>query len=191
MHDIGSFDRLASLYDRAMPPARAGPLRAGLDLAQRRVQRVVDLGGGPGRAVRRLGVDRPLVVDAAPGMVRRAGIRGIPGVVADAGRLPLRTESVDAVLIVDALHHMSGQEAVIGEAARVLRPGGVLVVREFDPDTLRGRALVRAERLLGFDSVFAGPDDLASHIAAADLSPNVLDRGFGYTVAGVKNETAK
>lgn len=191
MHDIGSFDRLASLYDRAMPPARAGPLRDGLALARRQVHRVVDLGGGPGRAVRSLGVDRPLVVDAAPGMVRRASAREVPGLVADAARLPLRTASVDAVLIVDALHHMPDWQAVVDEVAGVLRPGGVLVIREFDPETLRGRALVRAERILGFDSSFAGPDELASRIAAAGLSPTVLDRGFGYTVAGVKSGTEK
>jgi demethylmenaquinone methyltransferase/2-methoxy-6-polyprenyl-1,4-benzoquinol methylase len=58
------------------------------------------------------------------------------------------------------------------------------VVREFDPSTLRGRALVAAEHAIGFDSRFEGPDALADRMARAGLEPTVVGRGFGYTVAG-------
>jgi demethylmenaquinone methyltransferase/2-methoxy-6-polyprenyl-1,4-benzoquinol methylase len=184
--DVRFFDRVARVYDLLMPTARASSLRAGLELADRDVERVVDLGGGTGRAVRALGAETPLVVDLSRGMLRRAADHGLLAVQADAGHLPLRDGTVDAVVVVDALHHIPDRTAALAEASRVLADGGVLVVREFDPGTLPGRALVLSERALGFDSTFDGPDGLARLVTDAGLDAAVLDRGFGYTVAGVK-----
>lgn len=191
MHgDVGPFDRFAPVYDLVMPPARASKLRAGLALADGAVDRVLDVGGGPGRAIRRLDLSERTVVDAAPGMARQARGHGLGAVLGDAGRLPVRTDSVDAVLIVDALHHMGLVDEVLAEASRALRPGGVLVVREFDPSTLRGRALVAAEHLVGFDSVFFEPNALADRMRTAGLTPKLAEDGFGYTLAGVAESEA-
>ncbi|MFB6123535.1 MAG: class I SAM-dependent methyltransferase [Haloferacaceae archaeon] len=184
--DVRFFDRVARVYDVLMPPTRDPPLREGLALADRNVERVVDLGGGTGRAVRALDVERPLVVDVSEGMLRRAAGHGIAAVRADAGTLPLRDGAVDAVVVVDALHHVPDRRAALAEASRVLADGGVLVVREFDPGTLPGRVLELTERAMGFDSTFDGPDALARSVADAGLDAAVLDRGFGYTVAGLK-----
>ncbi|MFC6862558.1 class I SAM-dependent methyltransferase [Halomicroarcula sp. GCM10025817] len=185
MHaDVDRFDRFARAYDLVMPRARVSKLRAGLAVADREIVRALDVGGGPGRAVRRLDVPERTVVDAAPGMIARARENGVAGVVGDATRLPVRTAAVDAVFVVDALHHIRDVDAVFAEAARVLRPGGVLVVREFDPTTVRGRGLVAAERLVGFDSAFYTPSDLTAAMSAAGLTPAVVERGFAYTVAG-------
>lgn len=183
MHDVRTFDRLARLYDLAMWPADPGAIERALDAAERPVERVVDVGGGTGRVARAL--DREvLVVDAAPGMVRRAAAHG-PAVVGDASRLPLRDGAADAVLVVDALHHFPDAAAAVDEAARALASGGVLAVRDFDPTTLRGRGLVLAERLVGFDSTFRSADDLAELFADAGLDARVLERGFATTVVGV------
>ena len=191
MHgDVGRFDRFARAYDLVMPRARVGKLQAGLAVADRDITRVLDVGGGPGRAIRRLDLAERTVVDAAPGMVRRARGHGLGAVLGDAGRLPIRADSVDAVLIVDALHHMGQVDAVLAEATRVLRPGGVLVVREFDPSTLRGGALVAAERLVGFDSVFFEPTALGDRMRTAGLTPKLVEEGFGYTLAGIAESEA-
>jgi demethylmenaquinone methyltransferase/2-methoxy-6-polyprenyl-1,4-benzoquinol methylase len=148
---------------------------------------VLDVGGGTGRGIRAVEAPERLVVDAARGMLRRVPA-GIDGVAGDATRLPLRADSVDAVLVVDALHHMPDHAAVLAEIARVLRPGGVLVVREFDPTTLRGLALELAEALVGFDSTFRPPEDLARRARLAGLEVAIPERGFGYTLAGVLPE---
>jgi ubiquinone/menaquinone biosynthesis C-methylase UbiE len=183
--DVGIFDRFARLYD-LKPATRRAKLAPALELADRDVQRVLDVGGGTGQGVRALDVPEGVVVDAAPGMLAKARDHGVAGVRGDATRLPVADESVDAVLILDALHHMARPEAVVEEAARVLRPGGVLVCLEFDPTTVLGRALVAGEHLFGFDSRFFTAGDLAAVVRAAGLSASIPRTGFEYTVAGVK-----
>lgn len=213
--DVGTFDRLARLYDLAMPDAEPDVLATGLAYGDGDIHHVLDVGGGTGRAARVLaeavrrsqapsspgrsrpspaGTDeaarverpRPLVVDAALGMLRRARAAGVEGVQGDAGTLPVRDGAVDAVVIVDALHHFPAAERAIADAARVLRPGGVLVIREFDRTTLRGRALGAVERAVGFDSTFYAATDLLDLVEDAGLASFLPDRGFGYTVVGVK-----
>lgn len=184
--DVSAFHRFARAYDLFMYGADPEPFRVGFDLAGRSVERVLDVGGGTGRAVRSLSGVRPVVVDAARGMLAQARQHGLSTVQGDAAQLPVADESVDAVLVVDALHHMADVDGVVAAAERALRPGGVLVIREFDPTTLRGRGLVLAERVVGFDSRFLSPEDLRERVSAGGLDASVPDRGFGYTVAGVK-----
>ncbi|ESS08561.1 MAG: methylase involved in ubiquinone/menaquinone biosynthesis [uncultured archaeon A07HN63] len=99
--------------------------------------------------------------------------------------MPLGDDSVDAALIVDAFHHMPAQSTVVSEAQRVIRPGGVLVVREFNPRHPLGWLLVRGEHAIGMKSTFYSPDDLEAMLADAGFDASVLDGGFGYTVVGV------
>lgn len=184
--DVRFFDRVASLYDRLMPSADAESLRAGLAFARRDVDRLLDVAGGTGRASRALARDGldPVVVDFSRGMLARARADGHPAVRADAGSLPFRDGGVDAVVVVDALHHLPDPERAVREAARVVAPGGVVVVQEFGPRTLRGRGLVLAERAVGFDSQFWTPAELCALFAEADLNPRIVSEGFEYVVVG-------
>jgi len=185
--DVDFFDRTAPLYDRAMPPANGEALAAGLDHATRPIDRLLDVGGGSGRAAAALAGPEITVVDASLGMLARAReVRGLAGVAGDAGRLPFRDGAVDAVTVVDAFHHLPDQGAAIREVSRVLAPGGALVIREFDPEHPLGRALVAAEHAIGMASRFRTPSDLAAALDDAGLDPRIVDRGFGYTVTGVK-----
>lgn len=182
--DVGRFDRFARLYDLAMPAAEAPTLRRGLDFATRPIDRLLDVGGGTGRAATALG--GATVIDAAPGMLAEARAAGNEAVAGAAEALPVWDGSVDAVVVVDALHHFADIEAAVEEAARVLAPGGVLVVRDFDPATVRGRGLVALEAIVGFNSRFLESAELASVIEAAGLASFRPEIGFAYTVVGVK-----
>jgi demethylmenaquinone methyltransferase/2-methoxy-6-polyprenyl-1,4-benzoquinol methylase len=185
MHDVRTFDRFARLYDALMWPAEPERIEAGLAMASGDVSLVLDVAGGAGRVSRALD-RRSVVVDAAPGMVRRARHNGLAAVVGDAVSLPVRSGVADAVVVADAFHHLPDPDAVVREAFRVLRPGGVLVVREFDPTTLRGRGVVLGERLVGFDSTFWAPADLLALLAEAGFETSLPDTGFGYTAVGVR-----
>ncbi|WP_327315108.1 class I SAM-dependent methyltransferase [Streptomyces sp. NBC_01235] len=91
--------------------------------------RVLDVGCAYGQYVRRLRKDRPdlevVGADLSAGIL--AGLPG-PVVVADAQALPFADDAADAVLALHMLYHVPDIPAAIRELARVLKPGGVLVV---------------------------------------------------------------
>jgi ubiquinone/menaquinone biosynthesis C-methylase UbiE len=197
VNDVQYFEWFAPVYDRLVPSADRGDIAMGLAAAEHPVEDVLDLGGGTGRAARVLAEDTAetsgkdaLVVDASHRMLVEARGHGLPAVQGDAGQLPFSENRVDAVVITDALHHFPDRRAALVEAARVLRPGGVLVVRDFDPTTVRGRLLVAGEHLFGLHSSFYSPDELAARIDDVGLDARVFERGFGYTVVGVAPTTA-
>ncbi|GAA0251833.1 hypothetical protein GCM10009000_080320 [Halobacterium noricense] len=180
------FDRAARFYDIFSPTSDADILAEGLAQADRPIERVVDVAGGTGRAAKAIDAEERIVLDASKKMLAQARGRGLARVRGDASRLPLDSESTDAVVISDALHHVGDAEESLAEVVRVLKPGGVLVVREFNPATIRGKLLVRGEHAIGMNSVFFTPEELARMLADAGLVPRVRNRGFDYTVAGVK-----
>jgi ubiquinone/menaquinone biosynthesis C-methylase UbiE len=69
--------------------------------------------------------------------VRRAdeaGVGGITPTQGDATALPYDDESIDAVVLTAVLGEIPDQAAALAEIARVLRPGGRLVVGELFGD---------------------------------------------------------
>ncbi len=200
MHGAGDgrfFDRVARIYDWGMPAADSGSLAAGLAEVDGEIDRLLDLGGGTGRATVAVDASERIVVDISRPMLQRARVRTAAGVgqptdqpgplatlQGDAGRLPVGDDSVDAAIVVDAFHHMPAQTTVVSEAQRVLRPGGVLVVREFNPRHPLGWLLVRGEHAIGMDSTFYSPAELTAVLTDAGFDASVLDGGFGYTVVG-------
>ena len=152
---------------------------------------LVDLGCGAGllaphvagKGYRHVGVD--LVASA----LRQAGAHGIEPVRADVTGLPLADGCADVVSAGELLEHVPGWPAVVTEACRVLRPGGVLVL-----DTLNATALSRflavtlAERIepaiagLHDPELFVSPrilvDECARHgvrLGVRGLRPAALD----------------
>lgn len=183
--DVRFFDRIAGLYDVLLPPPRMGWAARAFDFADRPVDRVLDLAGGTGRIADALAPERETVVaDVSAPMLGRARSRGLPAVRGDAGRLPIRADAVDAAVVVDAFHHLPDRGAALREAARVVAPGGVVVVRDFDPTTLPGRVAAEGEALFGMGSQFVAADAAAAALTRAGLRSRVLDRGTVYTVAG-------
>jgi demethylmenaquinone methyltransferase/2-methoxy-6-polyprenyl-1,4-benzoquinol methylase len=133
MSVLRDYSNQARTYDetRAASPSVLGPLREALAGAPGR--RLADIGGGTGnyaRALRDEGWD-PVVIDREPGMLVRAAAKGLETIEADAQRLPLADESVDAAMLVSMLHHVEKPAAAVAEAQRVLRPGGRLALMVF------------------------------------------------------------
>jgi ubiquinone/menaquinone biosynthesis C-methylase UbiE len=93
---------------------------------------VLDLGCGKGRFAARLAERGALVVglDASGAMLRAAQGRGLPVALGSVRRLPIRSRSIDQVLLVEVLEHVAPVDLpeVLAEAFRVLRPRGRLVI---------------------------------------------------------------
>ncbi|HET6448915.1 MAG TPA: methyltransferase domain-containing protein [Conexibacter sp.] len=77
------------------------------------------------------------------------GIRNIVGLQGDARSLPFEADTFDAAYLVTVLGEIPDQEAALRELARVVKPGGCVVVGELfgDPHWVSpGKLRERAER---------------------------------------------
>jgi SAM-dependent methyltransferase len=130
-----AYDEIADWYEQEFL-ARQGPPGEdplGIDDALRDLLgkgrgACLEVGCGTGiraAAVRALGWT-PLGIDLSAGMLRHARAR-LPVWRADAARLPFRDGCLPAVLSVMTHTDMPDYPAVLREAARILRPGGILV----------------------------------------------------------------
>jgi ubiquinone/menaquinone biosynthesis C-methylase UbiE len=144
------FSARAADWDARFPDDGPAYDAAVAELGLRPGDAVLDAGCGTGRALPPLraavgpagtvlGADlTPAMLDAA----RRAG-RGDSGLLllADAARLPLRDESLDAVFAAGLIAHLPQPDVNLRELARVVRPGGQLAL--FHPI---GRAALAARQ---------------------------------------------
>lgn len=91
--------------------------------------RILDVGVATGRVLALLPDYDRYGVDIARGYLKVAAELGIDVALANAESLPYADESFDVVVATDILEHVLDVNAVVREVLRVLRPGGVFVVR--------------------------------------------------------------
>jgi ubiquinone/menaquinone biosynthesis C-methylase UbiE len=80
--------------------------------------------------------------------------------------VPLPDGSFDAVIIHQVLHYLDDGARAVKEAARVLRPGGSLLVVDFAPHELEFLREQHAHRRLGFAA-----DTVTQWMSTAGLEP--------------------
>jgi len=117
-----------------------------------------DLGCGPGELLSRLAENARQVigVDGSPRMLELAAARlaDRPNVSLRLGELehlPLREAEAQAVTLSLVLHHVNDPRAALAEARRVLAPGGVLLVAEFDRHDNEAMRVKYGDARLGVD----------------------------------------
>jgi SAM-dependent methyltransferase len=97
-------------------------------------KRILDIGCGPGTLAKRLAEDGAAVTGVDPGEAALAKARAaVPAArfeAASGEALPFPDGSFDGAVMLNALHHVPNPAGALSEAARVLVPGGVLVVVE-------------------------------------------------------------
>ncbi|HYH27665.1 MAG TPA: methyltransferase domain-containing protein [Actinomycetota bacterium] len=107
---------LADVRARSVPAANGGrPL-------------LLDVGCGGGLLAPHVRGYRHVGLDLSASALTEARRHGVEPVRADALRLPVRDGCADVVVAGELLEHVADVDAVVGEIARVLRPGGVVVM---------------------------------------------------------------
>ena len=99
---------------------------------------LLDVGCGTGPMVELLASEFPdkryTGLDLTPRMIEVANAKGIENarfIVGDAEDLPFDDASFDAVICANSFHHYPNPQMFFDGVARVLRPGGMLVLRDY------------------------------------------------------------
>jgi len=170
------WDRIRSEYEH--PDVHLGAIGALVD----RRQRVLDIGTGTGALLPWLAaaVDSVVAMDSSAAMLARArhrcqreGLDHVRFQRADVRDLPLADASCDAAFGSMVLHHVARPEQALAEMARVVRPGGKVVVIAFTRHELTWLRDELAHHRLGF-----GREEIEKLLQAAGLVPRIyLERG--------------
>ncbi len=135
---MDEYARIAHLYDGVVGPFLR-PVYRSVTRALPRTGRVLDLCCGTG-ALTAMAAGRTgnaVGVDNSQAMLARArGVRpDTEFILADATSLPFGDRAFDGVALSFALHEKDAAtgRAMLGEARRVLRPGGLLLVADYRP----------------------------------------------------------
>ena len=142
---LEGFGRQAQRFARSPLHRNPARLKRLFDFTQPQAgERALDVACGPGivtTALSELGL-RAIGVDLTAEMIAeaRATPRGAY-LIADATRLPVAAGRFGLVISRNSLHHIPDPDVVMGEMARVLQPGGRLIVEDMRaPDDPAKRA---------------------------------------------------
>jgi malonyl-CoA O-methyltransferase len=194
-HIRHAFSRAAGSYDAAaaLQHEVEARLLESLDyLEAREPQTVLDLGCGPGRAAaamrQRWPRARVLALDLALPMLHAAKLasgkpsrwslrKPVDSICADARALPLADNTVDVLFSNLCLQWVEDLPAVFAGFRRVLRPGGLLLLSSFGPDTLHElRAAFAQADAAPHVSPFASIAQVGDALMHAGFRNPVLDR---------------
>lgn len=146
--------------------------------------RMLDIGTGPGHipllVAARIPGSRIVGVDLSANMLAIAERHKAASAfadriefrLADAKGLPFADQSFDAIFSNTILHHIPDPRPFVAEAWRVLRPGGVFLIR----DLFRPESEAAVERLVAEHAADATPEqrELLANSLGAALTPGEL-----------------
>ena len=153
------WERIRSLHapEKDVETAIAGLLRA------QPVESLLDAGTGTGRMLELLAPDikQGVGIDVSPEMLAiardrlaRAHVQHCQVRLSDVFRMPFAAgtpdSGFDAALFHQVLHYLDDPQAAVAEAARVLKPGGRILIVDFAPHELEFLRSELAHRRLGF-----------------------------------------
>ncbi|MCR4994446.1 MAG: methyltransferase domain-containing protein [Bacteroidales bacterium] len=107
------------------------------EIKKKPFERLVDIGCGTAPIISLLSQEYPNAhftgIDLTPAMIEVAKSKNLPNadfVVGDAENLPFDNDSFDVAICSESFHHYPHPQAFFTSVARVLRPGGRLIIRD-------------------------------------------------------------
>jgi len=156
------FDDLAGRFGRDYVPGRSWKGLSEMLIKLLPPMRIADIGSGEGtlalllaqRAEQVTGIDNSeKMVEYAAGAARRSGVKNVEFKLGDLEELPLPDASVDVALFSQSLHHALHPQKAVHEAARILRPGGRVVILDLLRHSFEEARELHADVWLGFTQV--------------------------------------
>ncbi|ALJ56376.1 putative methyltransferase YcgJ [Candidatus Xiphinematobacter sp. Idaho Grape] len=156
------FSKLAGKFDRAYIPGRSWQALAHALLRILPPGVIADLGAGEGTLSQLLArtAQRVIAVDNSAAMVkfgsslaRSHGCQNLEYRLGDIENLPIKDGEVDLALFSQALHHTSSPQRALYEAARILRPGGRVLILDLVSHTYEQARELYAHVWLGFSEI--------------------------------------
>ncbi|MGB9777331.1 MAG: class I SAM-dependent methyltransferase [Anaerolineae bacterium] len=195
----GFFERLAEEWDAQQPPDREERLRrllASFAAELGAARAILEVGTGTGALIPLLREVSPAAsivsIDLAYGMLWRARRRCPHArlVQADAHALPFTPATFDRIICHNVFPHFRAKPTALRELARVLRPGGLLLILH-DLGREQVNAIHQAVGgAIGGDRLPPGTE-LSRWLQRAGFSePEVWDRPEGYGAIGFRSPSA-
>lgn len=155
-------------------------------VGKRRLGLVFDLGTGTGRMLelladhyqRGIGIDSSReMLGVARAKLDKAGISHAQVRLGDIGNLDPASGLADLVIVHQVLHYFDDPGRMLGEARRVLRPGGEMLIVDFAPHELEFLRAHHAHRRLGLSQAQMGEWAHAANLEVAGFKsfPNAAD----------------
>ena len=157
------FNRVANFYDKFVGSFDLEEINEYLPLKSDAL--LLDLGGGTGRIAYQLAkyVNECFILDLSFEMLQQSkkNSHNIPLLQAGSEKAPIKSNSINQIFLNDSLHHIQKQQETLEECYRMLKPGGELIIREFDKKHFWNIFLTIGEALLRFKSKFVSPEQLS------------------------------
>lgn len=178
--NVDQWNRIRSLH---VPEAKVEQALVELGLpgeANEGLDSFVDLGTGTGRMIELIGprARTSLGIDLSPEMLafaratlEQSGIEHCSLRQGDLYDLPLQDGTADLVTLHQVLHYLDEPAAAVAETARILKPGGRLLIADFAPHDLDFLREEQAHRRLGFSE-----DEVRGWLSQAGLDVTEVRR---------------
>jgi ArsR family transcriptional regulator len=148
--EIRAFHAPEAAVEAAMLSAMgAGPFERLIDLGTG-TGRILELFAGRAKTLIGFDVNREMLAHARARLAG-SGVRNAQVRLGDIFNLPLEDGGADAVIIHQVLHFLDDPAKAVEEAARVLAPGGRLLIVDFAPHGIEAMRDDYAHRRLGFE----------------------------------------
>ena len=153
------FDSVAGRLGKDYVPGKSWKSMAEALLSLMPPMIIADLGAGEGafalllaqRAKKVIAVDSSArMIEVAREHALRHGVRNIEYRLGDMEELPIDSAAVDLVFFSQSLHHALHPERAVSEAARILAPGGRIVILDLGKHRFEEARELYADEWLGF-----------------------------------------
>ena len=153
------FNQVAGRFDRSYGPGRSWQAFGHLLLRILPPLTVADLGSGEGLLSELLArrCTKVIAVDNSEKMVafgankaKKNGLKNLEFRLGDLENPPIEPQSVDLVILSQALHHATSPVAAIAAVHRILRPGGQIMILDLLQHNFEKAREIYGDRWLGF-----------------------------------------